>query len=134
MRKVDSQIPSDWFERAEKDLSSARHLLGEVEAAFIIPAAMLLQQAVEKYLKGFLLANSRRLKRTHDLLELLDEVLPDAPELARFDVACIKITEYYTEQRYPPLVTSDIKKGEVLQSLIEADELIDEIKKLVVLS
>ncbi|MGD2157406.1 MAG: HEPN domain-containing protein [Anaerolineales bacterium] len=133
MSKVDSRIPADWFARAEKDLTAARHLLNEPEATFVVPAAMLLQQAVEKYLKGYLLSRGLRLKRTHDLLELLDEALPDAPELAHFDAACIKITEYYTEQRYPPLVTSDLSKEEVLQSLAEADELITEIKRLTAL-
>lgn len=44
-----------------------------------------------------------------------------------------KINEYYTEQRYPPLVTSDLSKDEVLQSLAEADKLITEIKRLAAL-
>lgn len=130
MSGTDSQIPEDWFARAEKDLAAARHLLGEAEATFVIPAAMLLEQAVEKFLKGYLIAQGRRVKRTHDLVELLDDAVPEAPELSRFDAACIKITEYYTEQRYPPLVSSDLKKEEVLQSLAEADDLIATIERL----
>ena len=131
MSEIDSRLPADWFARAEKDFVSARHLLGETETAFVMPAAMLLQQAVEKYFKGYLLSRGWKLKRTHDLSELLDEILPDAPELARLDVTCIKITEYYTEQRYPPLVVSELSKEEVLQSLAEADELIAAIKRRV---
>lgn len=128
MSATNSLIPAEWFERAEKDLSSARHLLGEPEAAFVLPAATLLQQAAEKYLKGYLLANGWKLKRTHDLSELLDDALPFAPELKRYDAVCIKITEYYTEERYPSLIASNLNKEEVLKSLAEADELIAEIK------
>lgn len=124
MSAVDSRIPADWFERAGKDLAAARHLLAEPEKAFIVPAAMLLQQAVEKYLKGFLLARGGKLKRTHDLLGLLDEAIPFSQALIPFDATCIKITEYYTEQRYPPLVVSDISREEVVDSLAEADKLI----------
>jgi HEPN domain-containing protein len=86
---------------------------------------MLLHQAIEKYLKGFLLGKGWALKRTHDLTELLDEALVHAPELAEFDTVCIKITADYTEQRYPPLAGSDITKAEVLQSLVEATPLVE---------
>lgn len=132
MSGIDSRIPTDWFTRAERDLAAARHLLSEEESDFVLPAAMLLQQAVEKYLKGYLLSRGQKLKRTHDLLELLDEALPDTPELAQYDAACIKITEYYTEQSYPPLVTSDLSNEEVLQSMVEASELITVIKRRVI--
>jgi HEPN domain-containing protein len=127
MSKVDSRIPADWVERAEKDLASAKYLLNTPEAKFIAPAAMLLQQSIEKYLKGYLLARGKSLKRTHDLGELLDDILPDSPKLARFDETCIKITEYYTEQRYPPLVASELTREEVLHSLTEAEVLIKEL-------
>jgi HEPN domain-containing protein len=120
---VDSRIPADWFARADQDLAASRQLLKEPDTTFLIPAAMLLQQAVEKYLKGFLLAQGRNLKRTHDLLDLLDEAIPFAPELSRFDAASIKITEYYTEQRYPPLVSSELTREELLLSLAEAEEM-----------
>ena len=93
---------ADWFARAGQDFVSARHLLGEPEPAFVVPAAMLLRQVVEKYLKGFLLTNGWVLKRTHDLTALLDDALPYAPELARYDAACIKLTAYYSEQRVAP--------------------------------
>ncbi len=127
MSKVDSSIPTDWFDRAEKDLASAKHLLNTPEAEFIAPAAMLLQQSVEKYMKGYLLARGKSLKRTHDLSELLDDILSDLPRLIEFDETCIKITEYYTEQRYPPLVDSVLTREEVLQSLSEAEDLIKEL-------
>jgi len=127
MSKVDSSIPSDWFERAEKDLASARHLLNTPEPEFIAPAAMLLQQSVEKYMKGTLLGRGKSLKRTHDLGELLDDILSDTPKLIGFDETCVKITEYYTEQRYPPLVASELTREEVLQSLSEAEKLIREL-------
>jgi len=83
-----------------------------------------LHQAVEKYLKGFLLSHGKKLRRTHDLLELLDEASLVLPEFGQYDELCIKITEYYSEQRYPPLVSSQLSREEVLLSFTEAEELI----------
>ena len=57
MSVTDSQLPAEWFQRAEQDFEAARHLLVEPGSNFSIPASVLLQQAVEKYLKGFLLAH-----------------------------------------------------------------------------
>jgi len=91
---------------------------------------MLLQQSVEKYIKGYMIAQGKPLKRTHDLGELLVEILPDSPKLAQFDRTFIKITEYYTEQRYPPLVASVLTREEVLQSLTEAEAFIKELLRL----
>ena len=130
MSRIDSRVPAEWFERAEKDYVAARHLLGEPEVAFVIPAAMLLQQALEKYLKGFLLARGQTPSRTRDLTELLDAIPLYEPELAPFDPACVKITAYYTEQRYPSLAGGRLNKEEVVEALAQAEQLIEELKRL----
>jgi len=64
------------------------------------------QQALEKYLKAFLLSRKRRLKRTeliHDLEELrqkcaLDDVFFEDPDLADF---CENLTVFNKGGRYP---------------------------------
>ena len=47
-------------------------------------AAFRLQQAIEKYLKGFLLARGWRLRRIHDLGVLLSEAVRHDPGLERY--------------------------------------------------
>ena len=50
MPAPDSLIPSEWFEKAEEDIRAAELLLAHDGPLGI--AAFLIQQAVEKYLKG----------------------------------------------------------------------------------
>jgi len=53
MAAKESLLPEDWFSRGEADLSAAEILLsnkGDVQVA-----AALIQQGLEKYLKGWLL-------------------------------------------------------------------------------
>jgi HEPN domain-containing protein len=62
MPVTDSLTPIEWFSKAEEDLAAARVLLaGEPQLPSI--AAFHLQQAVEKYLKGFLLVKGWSLQQ-----------------------------------------------------------------------
>ena len=60
-----------------------------------------LQQAVEKYLKGFLLSTGWPLRRIHDLEVLIQEAIVRDSDFAPFLALCQRITEYYIETRYP---------------------------------
>jgi len=72
MPPKESYYPSDWVRIAEKDLSRVRLLLeGDDPDA----AGFYLQQAVEKFLKAFLLSKGWMLERIHDLEPLLNEAL-----------------------------------------------------------
>ncbi len=77
----ESQYPEDWFRIAEQDLRRVGKRLAESDNE---DAAFRLQQAVEKYLKGFLLAHGWRLKRTHDVSALLTEPVRYDRRLERF--------------------------------------------------
>jgi HEPN domain-containing protein len=57
----------EWVERAEKDFEAAQF---NRENGFDDIAAFLYQQAVEKSLKGVLIAQGRGLERTHDCFAL----------------------------------------------------------------
>ena len=60
----ESAYPADWARIARKDLSRVRKLL---DVDHPDAAGFYLQQAMEKYLKAFLLSKKWKLKRTHDL-------------------------------------------------------------------
>jgi len=72
MMPTESKLPDDWFAKAAKDLQRVDILLA---ADDIEGAGFHLQQAAEKYLKGFLLSKSWPLKRIHDLEVLLNEAM-----------------------------------------------------------
>ena len=72
MPREESLYPADWLRIAEKDPGRVEHLLDvhDPEAA-----GFFLQQAVEKFLKAFLLSKGWELERIHDLEVLLNEAL-----------------------------------------------------------
>ena len=71
MQHNDSPYPGDWLEIAEKDLKRLRRAL---RAHDHDQAGFYLQQAVEKFLKAFLLSCGATLRRIH----ILDVLLTDA--------------------------------------------------------
>lgn len=96
---TDSTVPRDWFERADNDITAAEILIAQHGPDPII--AFHLQQAAEKYLKGYLLSTGWRLRRIHDLGVLVKEAVERDADFASFVAPCQRITEYYVEMRYP---------------------------------
>ena len=61
----------EWFEKADHDFDAVNDILkgsGHPDVA-----GVLLQQGVEKYLKGYLISKGWKLVKTHDQKQLLDE-------------------------------------------------------------
>ena len=113
---------TEWFKRAEEDMLVTRHLL--IEGMGHLTAAALLQQAVERYLKGYLLSKGWRLKKTHDLEYLITEAIARDNAFDPYLDIRRRLTEYYLETRYPPIVMSDLTLDEVKSSLKEAEQLV----------
>lgn len=70
-RKAKEEERAGWFEYAGRDLKSARVLMAQEGLEEV--AATELQQAVEKYLKGYLIYRGWELEKTHDIEFLLVE-------------------------------------------------------------
>lgn len=126
MPREESRYPQDWFRIGDKELERARNLLTLKD---LEGAAFNVQQALEKYLKGYLLSKKWELKRIHDLETLLNEVVIHDPSFERFRAACQKITQYYVEERYPLTVTSELTEDEIKESLVVAEKIIAKIKE-----
>lgn len=63
-------------------------------------AAFHLQQALEKFLKAFLLSRGWELKKIHAVDTLLKNALPFKPEWERFLDLCERMEGYYFLDRY----------------------------------
>jgi HEPN domain-containing protein len=127
MPHEESAYPADWLHVAGKDLQRARLLLGEHDAGL---AGFCLQQAVEKYLKAFLLSRGWRLRRTHNLDALLDEAIVHDASLEDFRGVCQKTTAFYFVERYPFVIETGITLEDVRNALQQAEELIDKLQKI----
>jgi HEPN domain-containing protein len=95
---TESQYPQDWFRIAAKDFTRVGKRLAEGDAD---DAAFHLQQAIEKTLKGYLLARGWKLKRIHDIESLLSEALHYNRSLKRYRTLCQQVAGYYIIERYP---------------------------------
>ena len=99
MPSPESTLPADWFAYGDQDLQAAEILLTAHGPLTIV--AFLLQQTLEKYLKGYLFSQGWSLRRIHDLEVLVQEAIAYDPAFAPFLAPCQQITEYYIESRYP---------------------------------
>jgi HEPN domain-containing protein len=89
--KKESLYPQDWFRKGEQDLKAAKVLLSSDN---LETASFHLHQAVEKYLKGYLLSKGWKLRRIHDLEELLDETITYNKSFKEFREVTQMATEY----------------------------------------
>ena len=123
----ESHYPRDWFRIAEKDFKRAEQLLKLDDAE---GAGYNFQQAVEKYLKGFLLSKGWKLKRVHDLEVLLNDALQYEPTLEEFRGVCQKITDYFLLDRYPLPTSITLTIRQVENSKDQAQQLIAKLQAL----
>lgn len=94
-----SPYAADWFLRAEDDLKTIEALLKEGGPANT--ACFHAQQAAEKYLKGFLAAHERHVRKIHDLEALRAECLDVDSAFEGLREHTIYLQEFYIEGRYP---------------------------------
>jgi HEPN domain-containing protein len=125
----ESAYPADWLAIAERDLARVERCLRDDDPE---AAGFFLQQALEKFLKAFLLSRGWRLRRIHDLEALLDDAVDHDPDLESVRPVCQLVTGYYLIQRYPlPSVTSP-SQLEVRDALQMARELVLKIRAALV--
>ena len=97
--KTDESNPAHWFAFAAERLLGA-DVLSQHEGT--APSSVeALQEAAERYLKGFLIANGWALKRTHDLKVLVKDAATHVPEFGRFLDLAERLTAEFFEQHYP---------------------------------
>lgn len=110
-----------WCRYARRDWRRARIMEreGDLQAT-----GMFLQQAVEKYLKGFLLDHGWSLRKTHELDLLLEEAIKYQPRLASYRDVCERMSSYYLIDRYPNDVASGLDTRQIDSDAAEASALI----------
>lgn len=126
MQDKESSLPEEWFKKGDDDKQAVEILLEHGGKSSV--AACLAQQMLEKYMKGFLLSKGWMLKRTHDLEELLDEMVEFDPSFEEFREISQKATAFYFLERYP-FFAEELSKEEVKAIYFQSLKLIEKIKK-----
>ena len=97
--RTDEKNPHDWFLLAKERLEKADALYRQFGPSY--SGVELLEEAVERYLKGYLVANGWPLERIHDLNRLVEAAMAFDPQFADFAELAHSLTEQFWEQHYP---------------------------------
>jgi len=89
------KLVEDWMTFADEDLSVVEALSDQVNAI-----AFHCQQAIEKYLKAFLIENDVPLQKIHNLVRL-NEMVKEVRDLGIDEKKLVVINRVYTNTRYP---------------------------------
>ena len=93
-----AKASDSWRRNARRDWGRMQLHLGASDGA---AAGFFLQQALEKFLKGWLLDHGWDLRKTHRVDDLLDEAIGHGATLAEFRPLCGRVKDYYFADRYP---------------------------------
>jgi len=126
MDDVFKKRAGEWFERGRHDIETAQLLYDERGHTDSI--AYHIQQALEKYLKGYLVLHGKKPPRIHELDTLLNRIAAFDDSLIDFLDLCEKGSRYYIEDRYPPGPPVEYEYEEIKQDLDRAWELIKKIR------
>lgn len=110
-----------WIEKAVTDVASARGLLN---LDLLDPAAFHVQQAVEKVLKGMLVAAAQDIRRTHDIGTLATLARAHWPDLVSNPFPLTAASQWYVTTRYPSLDETSPDRLEIEQSIEAIEQLI----------
>jgi HEPN domain-containing protein len=125
-KKTSETNPADCFIMGEDRIKSADSLWKH--DGLTMTGIESLQEGVERYLKGFLVAKGWRLVKTHDLERLVKEASKFEPSFAQFEPCAVELTADFFAQHYPGEDTTNVGANyEKLRA--QASDLLKEIKK-----
>ncbi len=117
---------AEWFERGRHDIETAQLLYDE--RGYTDSIAYHIQQALEKYLKGYLVLHGKNPPKIHELDTLLNHIAIFDDSFIDFLDLCEKASRYYIEDRYPPGPPIEYEHEEIKRDLDKAWELIRKVQ------
>lgn len=90
----------DWIVKADHDLGTAKLIFLNIPE-YLDTTTFHCQQAVEKYLKSYLIFLSVSFKFSHDLIYLLELIAQKDNEIEKFFDDLLELQGYAVEVRYP---------------------------------
>lgn len=115
------KIIQEWFNKSKSDIKEAEFLLMHNRPLHNV--AFFIHQAIEKYLKGFLLSKGWELEKIHDLGKLVKECIKIDADFKKFSEPLRKIKNYYFETRYPIGYEVEYTNREIKEDLKIAKEI-----------
>ena len=130
---MDKELVAEWFKFADADIDTVL-LLKEMRPQHREIICYHCEQAVEKYLKGFLLSKGQIPPKIHDLTYLCNLCVEQNQDFSNILPQCSYLKQFGVQPRYPKEM--DITDANVEKAIIHALEVRDfmviaELKKCV---
>lgn len=110
------KVVKDWISLANTDLIGAKALF-EMGETFFGLAVFHAQQSAEKSIKAYLVFQSVRVPKSHDIGDLLVLVKPKDEDLFKILSPCVDLTDYAVAYRYPDSQKKPLEKNEVAAAI-----------------
>ena len=105
-----------WVERAEEDWEVAVREARARKNPHYNLACNLAQQCAEKYLKASLMEAGIRFKKTHDLVELLNQILSVKPTWSTLQNDLSYLNTFAVDYRYPGVMATRALARDAIKS------------------
>jgi HEPN domain-containing protein len=122
------EIAKEWIQKADEDYGFASSSIECTE--YFGQICFHFQQAAEKYLKAFIVANKLDFRLVHNLLELLAICSKTDPDIKQLEKACRFLNPFYIDTRYPVYWPTSYNKN----TAIKAKEMVEEVRNWVIKS
>lgn len=126
---ADPKVVMEWLSKAEEDINFARDNLKE-RNNFYAQICFHFHQAVEKYLKSFIVAYDLEFEKMHNLINLLEICAKKDSSLLSLMSECEKLNTSYIDTRYPVHWPTDYTKEKALRFESYAEKIAKTVKEL----
>lgn len=96
---MQTEIAKEWIEKAEEDFGFASTSIEYTN--YFAQICFHFQQAAEKYLKAFIIANNLEFRPIHNLLELFETCRQKEQNIEEIEEDCRYLNPFYIDTRYP---------------------------------
>jgi len=120
------EIAREWIEKAEEDYGFACESIGATD--YFAQVCFHFQQAAEKYLKAFIVANKLEFRAVHNLLELLEICRTKSSDIKELERSCRFLNAFYIDTRYPVHWPTSYDEDTAIEARREASEIRDLVK------
>ncbi|MEK9130042.1 MAG: HEPN domain-containing protein [Patescibacteria group bacterium] len=117
----------EWFKIANNDFGFAKSSFEDGDE-YYAQICFLFHQAIEKYLKGYLIIKNKIPEKTHDLSFLIEGCKQFNLKFKKFKLECEEINKYYIPSRYP-VHWIEVKKENTKRAFESAEKIIKFIKE-----
>ena len=118
---MQAEIIKEWIEKAEEDFGFASISIEHTN--YFAQICFHFQQAAEKYLKAFIIANKLEFRPIHNLIELLEACREKEPRIEEIEEDCRYLNPFYIDTRYPVHWPTHYDKETAIKARDSAEEI-----------